>query len=143
MILQEMNEAECTALLCSTRLGRLACSKDGQPYVVPIHFVLDSIYLYSFSLQGQKLEWMRANPLVCVHVDEFGDRCKWQSVVVNGRYEELPDRIGWKQREHAWLLLSQHANWWEPGGMKPVFGGEIPHVFYRIAIDKITGRRAE
>lgn len=143
MVITELNGAECKALLASTRMGRLGCSRDGQPYIVPIHFVLEGIYLYSFSLQGQKVEWMRANSLVCVQVDEFGEQREWQSVVVNGRYEELPDRIGWKrQRDRAWSLLSKHANWWEPGGMKPIPEGGTPHLFYRIVIEEMTGRRA-
>ena len=34
-----------------------------------------------------------------------------ESVVVDGRYEELPDRIGHKlERDHAWSLLSKHAD---------------------------------
>lgn len=144
MVILELNRSECVALLSSTRLGRLACSKDGQPYIVPFHFVLEGMTLYSFSLQGQKVEWMRANPLVCVQVDEFGQRGEWMSVVANGHYEELPDRIGWKQqREHAWSLLSTYANWWEPGGMKPVPDGSVKHLFYRITIDQMTGRRAQ
>jgi len=143
VVITELNSTECKALLTSTRMGRLGCSKDGQPYIVPIQFVLDGIYLYSFSLQGQKVEWMRANPLVCVQVDEFGEQREWQSVIVNGRYEELPDRIGWKrQRDHAWSLLSKHANWWEPGGMKPITEGGASHLFYRIVIEQMTGRRA-
>ncbi|KQZ87362.1 flavin-nucleotide-binding protein [Mesorhizobium sp. Root157] len=144
MIIAALNKSECKALLSSARLGRLACCNNGQPYVVPIQFVAEGAYLYSFSLLGQKIDWMRANPLVCVQVDEFGKNREWRSVVVNGRYEELPDRIGWKtERDHAWSLLSQHANWWEPGGMKPVPEGATPHLFYRIIIDEMTGRRAE
>ena len=30
----------------------------------------DNDYLYSFSTVGQKIEWMRANPNVCVETDE-------------------------------------------------------------------------
>ena len=34
----------------------------------------------------------------------------WRSVFVDGRYEELPDRIGHKVAlDRAWSLLSQHA----------------------------------
>jgi len=144
MIITELNRADCTKLLAAQRLGRLATSRDGQPYVVPVHFVLESIYLYSFSLEGQKIDWMRANPLVCVQVDAFGEGREWSSVIVYGKYEELPDRIGWKrQRDHAWSLLSTHANWWEPGGLKPMREGGTPHLFFRIVIDRMTGRRAQ
>ena len=34
---------------------------------------------------------MRANPLVCVEEDEVVSSDKWASVIVFGRYEEIPD----------------------------------------------------
>jgi nitroimidazol reductase NimA-like FMN-containing flavoprotein (pyridoxamine 5'-phosphate oxidase superfamily) len=69
MIIQEMSREDCFAVIARTRLGRLACAREGQPYVVPLYFVHDrpasgEDYLYSFSATGQKIEWMRANPLV-------------------------------------------------------------------------------
>lgn len=146
MIVKEMSRQECSALLASGRFGRLACALEGQPYVVPIHFALDGNHLYSFSMLGQKIDWMRANPKVCLQVDEFSDGRQWRSVVVQGLYEELPDRVGWKrERDRAWSLLSQHANWWEPGGLKPVpqpTANSSNHLFYRISIEAMTGRQA-
>lgn len=143
MIITEMDRAACMALLQSTRLGRLACAKDGQPYVVPFTFAVDGNHLYSFSLEGQKIAWMRENAKVCVQVDEFGAARAWRSVVVSGRYEELPDRIGSKmERERAWSLLSREAQWWGPGSLKPVASARTPHLFYRIVIDDISGRQA-
>jgi nitroimidazol reductase NimA-like FMN-containing flavoprotein (pyridoxamine 5'-phosphate oxidase superfamily) len=143
MIITEMDRSACLALLDSARSGRLACAREDQPYVVPITFARDGGYLYSFSLVGQKIAWMRDNPNVCVQADEFIGPREWKSVVVTGRYEELPDRIGSKsQRERAWSLLSQHANWWEPGGLKPVADAPTPHLFYRVSIDELTGRHA-
>jgi nitroimidazol reductase NimA-like FMN-containing flavoprotein (pyridoxamine 5'-phosphate oxidase superfamily) len=146
MIVKEMNRQECLALLSSCRLGRLACSKDSRPYVVPIHFAFADNHLYSFSMPGQKIDWMRSNPNVCIQVDEFTEHREWKSVVVNGVYEELPDRIGSKgEREHAWSLLQTHADWWEPGGLKPIpqpVASAATHLFYRIRIETVTGRRA-
>ena len=144
MVIVELNRPDCMALLQTARVGRLACARDGQPYVVPINFALDGSYLYSFSLTGQKIEWMRENDKVCVQVDELENPRKWRSVVVYGRYEELLDRIGTKvQRDRAWSLLSRQAQWWEPGGLKPMADAPTPHLFYRIAIDEITGRQAQ
>nr|MDQ2705825.1 pyridoxamine 5'-phosphate oxidase family protein [Pseudomonadota bacterium] len=105
MIITDMDRSECMTLLREARFGRLACARDGQPYVVPISFAVDGNDLYSFSLIGQKVEWMRANPKVCVQADVFEPDGEWRSVVCYGRYEELPDRIGSKiQRERAWSL---------------------------------------
>lgn len=143
MKIVEMNRAECLDLLSRERLGRLGCSQDGRTYVVPVTFTLDGNYLYSFSLIGQKIGWMRANPAVCMLVDRQQGHGDWSSAVVCGRFEELPDQIGWKHiRERAWSLLSQHASWWEPGALKPATKAPTPHVFYRITIESLTGRRA-
>lgn len=137
---------ECTDLLAESRLGRLACARDGQPYVVPIHFAHADNNLYAFSMPGKKIEWMRTNPLVSVLVERHGTGRQWRSVVVDGRYEELPDRIGHKkEREHAWSLLSRHADWWEPGALKPVqlpLSDHSNHVFFRIRIEQVSGREA-
>jgi nitroimidazol reductase NimA-like FMN-containing flavoprotein (pyridoxamine 5'-phosphate oxidase superfamily) len=143
MIVTNMNRADCMALLRTSRLARLACVKDGRPYVVPITYAADGDDLYSFSLLGQKIEWMRANPQVCVQVDGFEDEREWRSVVVHGRYEELPDLVGWKvQRERAWSLLSREAHWWEPGAFKPVPEPPTRRIFYRIVIGEVSGRHA-
>ena len=141
-----MSPAECTQLLSQNRLGRLACAKDGQPYVVSVNYALADNHLYAFSSLGKKIEWMRANPLVAVLVEEPGDGREWKSVVVEGRFEELPDRIDSKRaRDHAWSLLSRHADWWEPGALKAStspLADSLAHVFFRISIDRMSGREA-
>ena len=143
MIITEMDKSGCMELLRSTTHGRLACTRDGQPYVVPITYAADGNNLYSFSLVGQKIDWMRDNPKVCVQVDAFGGEGAWRSVIAFGRYEELPDVVGWKiAREKAWSLLSRDAEWWEPGALKPVNTQRTAHLFYRVVIDEVTGRRA-
>lgn len=143
MIITTMDRAGCMTLLQAARLGRLACVGNGQPYVVPITYAADGESLYSFSLLGQKIEWMRQDPRVCVQVDDLDGERGWRSVVVNGRYEELPDRIGWKvQRDRAWQLLSRDADWWQPGGIKPVPEPPTRRIFYRIVVEELTGRHA-
>ena len=144
MIIKEMDRTACLALLHTARIGRLACALEGQPYIVPVSLALDGSYLDSFSLAGKKVEWMRQNAKVCVHIDDLKSQREWRSVVIYGSFEELPDRIGTKvQRERAWSLLSQHAQWWEPGGLKPVADAPTPHLFYRIHMEEITGRQAQ
>lgn len=142
MIVKELTEQECMALLRASSLGHLACATDNQPYVVPITFVFADFHIYSFSMLGQKIEWMRKNPQVCLQVGDFKQGLGWKSVLVYGVYEELADRIGSKrERDHAWSLLSKHANWWEPGGLKPVPAAATEHVFFRIRIERLTGRQ--
>ena len=61
MLIHTLSALECTKLLAANRVGRLACAKDGQPYVVPNAHA--GKHLYAFSMPGKKIEWMRANPL--------------------------------------------------------------------------------
>ncbi|MBL8581069.1 MAG: pyridoxamine 5'-phosphate oxidase family protein [Rhizobiaceae bacterium] len=143
MLITEMDKSQCMELLRASTHGRLGCSRDNQPYVVPITYAADGNNLYSFSLTGQKVAWMRDNPKVCVQTDQFQAGREWRSVIAYGRFEELPDRIGWKvQRERAWALLSKQAEWWEPGSVKPAGEVPAPHLFFRIVIDEVTGRHA-
>lgn len=143
MIVTEMDRAQCLDLLREQRHGRLACVSDGQPYVVPVTYAADGDNLYGFSLEGRKIEWMRQNPKVCMQVDAFGEAREWRSVIAYGRYEELPDRVGWKmQRDRAWSLLSREVEWWAPGAYKPVPHPPTPHLFYRIVVEEVTGRHA-
>jgi nitroimidazol reductase NimA-like FMN-containing flavoprotein (pyridoxamine 5'-phosphate oxidase superfamily) len=104
-------------------------------------------HLNAVSMPGKKVEWMRANPLVSVLVDTRGEGREWKSVVVDGRYEELLDRIGhMPEREHAWSILSRHVDWWEPGALKPWTPPLADHstpVFFRISIEHVSGREAK
>lgn len=147
MIVRTLSTLECTKLLTENRLARLACTNEGQPYVVPIYYAYADNHLYGFSMPGKKVAWMRSNPLVSALIDARGEPREWQSVVVDGRYEELPDQIGHKlERDRAWTLLSKHVNWWEPGALKPAAAqtaGDTKHIFFRILIDQISGRAAE
>ena len=147
MIISEMTVQECRALLSSSRVGRLACVWEGQPYVVPISFVYEDGHVYSFSLVGQKIRAMREHPQVCLEVDEIRSARNWWSVVAFGLYEELSEAGHWRnERDHAWSLLQKaRPNWWEPGSETPHAedrAAASPHFFFRINIEEITGRRA-
>jgi nitroimidazol reductase NimA-like FMN-containing flavoprotein (pyridoxamine 5'-phosphate oxidase superfamily) len=115
--------------------------------VVPIFFYLEpqENCLYSFSTLGRKVQWMRANPQVCVEVDEVNDRRHWTTVVVFGRFEEIrdPAQHG-KARERAAEPFVQRSEWWLPGIAKLAAGKEHPiPVVYRIHITRMTGRRTD
>jgi uncharacterized protein len=96
MVIREMSREECLRVLAGARLARLACAHENQPYVVPVYLAYQeaSGCLYGFTTPGQKVEWMRANPLVCVEVDEVAAFDQWISVIAIGRYEELPETPG-------------------------------------------------
>ena len=142
MHVREMTAEECTQALSSARHGRLACARENQPYVVPIYFVARKGWLYSFSMLGQKIEWMRANPLVCLEVDDAKGPDDWRSVVVSGRYRELSERT---EIVRVIELLQARVMWWEPGVARVQQGNvqaSSKPVFYGISVDRVTGRVA-
>jgi nitroimidazol reductase NimA-like FMN-containing flavoprotein (pyridoxamine 5'-phosphate oxidase superfamily) len=146
MFIHEMNEFQCRKALEQASVGRLACAKDNQPYVVPIYFSFDGRHLYGFTTLGQKTEWMRTNPKVCLEIDERRSHDRWTSVIVFGRYEELPDdpEFG-AARVAAHEALQKRAMWWEPaylGTNHFDVRHSLSPIFYRIHIERITGRRA-
>ncbi len=147
MFIHTMTKSECQHALKNAKVGRLACARDNQPYVVPIYFAYDERHLYAISTLGQKIEWMRVNPYVCLEVDEVISREQWMSVVVFGRYEELPDQPQHKRaREEALRLLqNRSAWWWEPAciceGHRDTPHSCVP-VAFRIRIDHMSGLHA-
>lgn len=144
MLIREMSREECFRMLAGARVARLACARENRPYVVPVYYAYDEVLgaLYGLTFPGRKVEWMRANPRVCVQVDEIVTGNQWKSIIGNGRYEELPQsaasgapRLPFQDRppptdsrdgpwddddsgdelERAWKLLKTiHPVWFEP-----------------------------
>jgi len=138
-----MTERECRARLAGTNVARLACARNNQPYVVPIHVDLDGDYFYGYATLGQKIEWMRQNPLVCVEIDELRAHGQWASVVVFGHYEELPNTPRYEgPRRVAERLFQRHPMWWEPASVPIDRRERRPSIVFRIRISTMTGRRA-
>lgn len=149
MFIKELSAAECRQILTEKRVGRIACARENQPYVVPFHFVFDGgNYFYSVSTFGQKVEWMRNNPLVCVEVDDIKDQFDWTSFVIFGRFEELTESPEFEEiRLRAYQILSQYPMWWEPayvaGTHQSFDNTDNKPIYFRVFADKITGHRAE
>jgi nitroimidazol reductase NimA-like FMN-containing flavoprotein (pyridoxamine 5'-phosphate oxidase superfamily) len=177
MIVREMSKEECLHVLAKTRLARLACALDNQPYVVPVYLAyhepsIGESCFYGYSTVGQKVEWMRTNPQVCVEVDEVTKYNRWTSVIAFGRYEELPDLpepdVGHRPAHHAdhhyaivpdepsqaaerllaYQLLQTQALWWEPASTARAalahrdLADSFAPILYKVSIDRVTGREA-
>jgi len=146
MLMQKMNGQECREFLGRAGMGRLGCARNNQPYVIPIYFAYEGDRLYCFSTFGQKIEWMRANPLVCVEADEVFAHNNWKSVVVLGRFQDLSDRPESDEvRRTAQATLEKRSMWWQTA-----YAANQPRrktqptqpVFYCIHIDDISGHKA-
>ncbi len=142
----ELTGPECIQVLQHAHVGRLACARDGQPYIVPISFYFDlhDNALYSFSTMGQKIHWMRDNPRVCVETDDVADRFHWVTVVVTGLYDELRDASeAARAKRRALKLFEAEPEFWLPGAARLSTGVEPgPVVVYRIQVVTMSGRRA-
>ena len=141
MLIQSMTGLASLKLLERATLGRVACAHEGQPYITPMSVTYDANRLYSFSTLGQKITWMRANPHVCVEVEELVSPQDWATVIVIGRYQELTTE---EERTYAHNLLERRPAWWEPGYSRTVMEGKerpLKPVYFRILIDQITGHR--
>jgi nitroimidazol reductase NimA-like FMN-containing flavoprotein (pyridoxamine 5'-phosphate oxidase superfamily) len=143
--IHELTDAESAAVVGRSKLGRLACARNDQPYIVPIHFNFDADRrcLYAFSSVGQKIQWMRENPKVCVEVDEITDKDHWTTVLIFGGYEELGDSPDDRAaRQRAQEFFESRPEWWLPAAAKTT--SREPHaiVVYRIRIDRLSGRQA-
>jgi nitroimidazol reductase NimA-like FMN-containing flavoprotein (pyridoxamine 5'-phosphate oxidase superfamily) len=175
MEIREMGRDDCLQALSDARVARLACAMENQPYVIPVFLAFYQSEcagpcLYGFATQGQKVEWMRANPSVCVEVDEIEDIDTWMSVIAFGKYEELPNDLdqnvhrvvgalasktraeapsaitSTNERVFAYQLLQSRAMWWEPATSTRNLGGanptnEVTPIFYKIRINDVTGYR--
>jgi len=134
------------SILASQSLGRLACCKGGKPYIIPVTYAFDGDFIYGQTNEGLKLEVMRKNPQVCFEVDQMLDMQNWQSVIVNGKFQELSDEDAELAREllfgHVYTLavsstihLHEHG---EQGTLDD--SNRVKRVMYRIRIDSMTGR---
>ncbi|MGH9883076.1 MAG: pyridoxamine 5'-phosphate oxidase family protein, partial [Pyrinomonadaceae bacterium] len=56
MFIHEMTADECRSALQNATVGRLGCSRDNQPYVVPIYFAFGGEHIHGFTTVGQKIE---------------------------------------------------------------------------------------
>jgi uncharacterized protein len=146
MLIHDMTRNASIELLIRTRLYRLAYAHEGQPYVVPIYCAYHANYLHSFSRLGQKIIWMRANPLVCVEAEELASSQDWATVIVLGKYEELPDTPQHAEhRKCTHELLQRRPVWWEPGYFKTALTEKahpLEFIYFRIHINQISGHRS-
>ncbi len=140
-----LNHEQIDFLLRSQMIGHIGCYDAGRVYVLPVTYVYDGEYMYGHTKEGLKIEMMRNNPQVCFQVDAIQNFANWQSVVIQGTFEEL---TGEESHQAERLLLNrivpfQVSETIPSGGIdihqlasvsRPVL------VTYRISIQEKSGR---
>lgn len=134
-MIEELDDIEIDAFLRRQAVGRVGCHADGRTYVVPVLYVWDGEFVYVQSIEGRKVRMMRANPEVVFEVDEYEPGRGWQSVIVEGVYEELE---GARAEAALTLLVRRFSNL----GRSPDTDetSRVP-VAFRIRRTGATGRR--
>ncbi len=138
--MRELSPEEIDAFLREQRIARLGCHADGETYVVPVIYAYDGSGLVAVTTEGRKTRMLRAEPRVCVEVDEYDadGRGSWRSVIAQGRYEELAgDAV-----EPALALLRERFR--RASGRAPEPRERAADtVVFRVAFLEATGRAVE
>jgi uncharacterized protein len=136
-MIRDLSPDKARELLRRGSLARLACIADGEPYVVPVNYVYDGEHVLVHSLPGRKVTAMRANPRVCLEVDEIEDELGWKSVLAFGRYEEV---TGAAERGQAMgRLLARFPKLTPVESYLAGDAGTPAPIVFRIRVDRITG----
>ncbi len=145
-MLGELNTDQINSILFSQVVGRLACTDNNQPYIVPVTYMYDGQNIYGQTNEGMKLKILRNNPNICFEVDRMTDMRNWQSVIVFGEFEELKIIEAEDARKR---LFNRVYPLMTSSTIHP-FGHEVTgkvddstrqkNVMYRINIQKMSGR---
>jgi len=136
-----MSPAEMHALLRRESFGHLGCSREGRPYVVPMHYAYDGKELYFFTTEGMKTQFIGVNPQVCLQVEEVSDSSHWRSVMVIGRAEQLTNK---DETQRAMKLITERNPSLSPAisaTQLDSLGREVDIAIYRITPELIDGRK--
>jgi nitroimidazol reductase NimA-like FMN-containing flavoprotein (pyridoxamine 5'-phosphate oxidase superfamily) len=125
---EELDQAECLALLATVSVGRVGISCHALPAILPVNFILSGDDILFRTVPGTKLHAARTGAVVAFEADQLGSATTdgW-SVLVRGIAEEVTHPI---QRAELERLIPDS---WE-------FDGNADYLV-RIPATIISGRR--
>jgi len=146
---KNLDKDECKRILSNNYIGHLAYIYRKRPFVVPITYFYDenANVIICYSGEGHKISAMRKNNAVSMEVPEIESVNSWQSVQVEGVFEELEgsdakaqlhgfslgvkDLIIKKERRDLHFISEFSSK---------IYKDDIPIVF-RIRIEEISGKK--
>ncbi len=134
-MIEPLGKEDARALLQAHQLGRLGCNVNQEPYVLPINYLYTGEDLYMHSLPGLKIRAMRAQPQICLQVDEVVDDYNWKSVIVFGEYEEITEA---DEREQILGAMFQRLPHLTPVESQ-IKQEQAETIVFRLRINRITG----
>jgi uncharacterized protein len=139
MNIGKIGNTDALAILRDGTLGRLGCIAADWPYVVPVNYYFDGENIYIHTLPGKKLDALRANPRVCLQVDEIKDSYNWRSVIAYGTFEEVSSE---ETRENVLTKLYSKLPHMTPVESRLV-KGMTGTIVFRIKVEEVTGMAEE
>jgi nitroimidazol reductase NimA-like FMN-containing flavoprotein (pyridoxamine 5'-phosphate oxidase superfamily) len=90
-MITDLDSEEGLSILKKNYIGYLAYIFEDRPFVVPVTYYYDPAEncVIGYSNSGHKIDAMRINNSVSLLVDEIDAVNQWQSVQIQGEYEEL------------------------------------------------------
>jgi uncharacterized protein len=139
MSIGKLGKTDALAILRKGTLGRLGCIAADWPYVVPVNYYFDGENIYIHTLPGKKLDALRANPRVCLQVDEIKDSYNWRSVIAYGTFEEVSSE---ETRENVLTKLYSKLPHMTPVESRLV-KGMTGTIVFRIKVEEVTAMAEE
>jgi nitroimidazol reductase NimA-like FMN-containing flavoprotein (pyridoxamine 5'-phosphate oxidase superfamily) len=131
-----MDESEAWAVLNEGRLGHLGCIDQGEPYVVPINYLVADGRIYSHSLPGRKIDALRKHPRAGLQVEQILNKCHWQSAIAFGDFAEINDD---QQRVSILRQLLDRFPELTPVESHLAREGQWEAIVFSLRIDRVTG----
>lgn len=137
---EEMSNGQVKEVLGRVGYGHLGMARGNHPYIVPIHYAYDDPHIYIYTTEGKKTEIIKANPEICLQVEEVISEKDWRSVIVTGEAVKLRNK---DERERALRLIlaanptltpALSVRWMDSWVRENI------EVVYRITPRMITGR---
>ena len=129
------------ALLQREHFGHLGCARDGRPYVLPMNYAYDGKELFFFTTEGMKTQFIKANPHVCLQVEEITDSTHWRSVMVIGKAEQITKN---EEMQRAMKLITERNPSLTPAisaTQLDALGRAVDIALYRITPELMDGRQ--
>lgn len=139
---EELSDPEIIDILARVGYGHLACCRDDQPYVVPVHYAYEAGDLFVYTTEGKKADIIKENANVCLQLEEVVDNQHWQSVIVDATAIKLSAGA---ERDRALELITKlnptltpavSIHWMDDWVRENI------EVVYKIEPNTMTGRRA-
>jgi nitroimidazol reductase NimA-like FMN-containing flavoprotein (pyridoxamine 5'-phosphate oxidase superfamily) len=139
--IEEMGSDDINDLIETSSFGHLGCSRDDEPYVVPINYAFVEPHLYIYTTEGKKADILKSNPRVCLQIERIKDRTDWESVVIHANAHEVSDADEREKAVRAILKINPtltpaiSVQWMDDWVRENI------EILFRLDISSKTGRK--